>query len=755
MMKHYLFALMMLLVPAMHLAAQEATPQADQPMIPEINDLQEGVPAEFPRFYFANHDESAQYLNRYLWYHFTNRLSNNKTLFNKEYLMVGDMWLAGANDKKREKPIQEVHREDLSGIRQDDEGYVFTHQHFSAAHEHGWPFPLWTQPGDTPEHAVGVTVGWHFNTENSQWALDYLRGWNKPQYLGEGATQGWELINLKANGIADKKWQLEATGPNPMLVTPAGMTLDAFNAPFMQLRWTRTGEPKNHALPYLEWMREGDSDFSPERRVFIHTRTEEWEDYFGAKLCMIEMFKHRLWQGKIKRMRLALAPGESSGKFGIDSFFTVYDTRQSINNPIFILAGIQYFRWTHDLDFLAGQINRLRIALRYQQTEMGGLKYKHIRNTWQGHDGLPGWTRVDGDKMAFHPGHGIGNNYYDLIPFGWDDMYATSQYYASLLELAELEEAILKNPGWNVPRGTLALDPAALRKHAKEVKEEANRLFWNEKTGRFIGSIDTNGKAYDYGFTFVNLEAIWYGIASPEHEQQIMDWISGKRIVAGDTSSGEDIYKWVFGPRCTTLRNEVWYGQGWHKPWGIPFGQQIQDGGAVLGFAFHDLWARLNVISPDDAWTRLKTIMEWEKTVAAGGGYRAYYQDGSKGATLQAGGTAGGIGIDCEFFESSMLPAFVVLGFLGIEPEMDALAIHPRLPADCPEMGIRNLLYQNVRMDVKVKPGTIDLLLKDDPAYPITLKLGKHWMLTQSGAKGAVFTIDKAGTYSFTEQKKE
>ena len=54
-------------------------------------DLMEGVPADFPRFYFAGHDTEAQWLSRYLWYHFSTRLGIGKVLFNQEYMTTADL----------------------------------------------------------------------------------------------------------------------------------------------------------------------------------------------------------------------------------------------------------------------------------------------------------------------------------------------------------------------------------------------------------------------------------------------------------------------------------------------------------------------------------------------------------------------------------------------------------------------------------------------------------------------------------------
>ena len=106
-------------------------------------------------------------------------------------------------------------------------------------------------------------------------------------------------------------------------------------------------------------------------------------------------------------------------------------------------------------------------------------------------------------------------------------------------------------------------------------------------------SVDIDGVPHDYGFTFLNLEAVYYGFATDEHATSILSWIEGERTVDGDTSQGADIYFWRFAPRSTTKRNLDYYYWAWNSPESIPWGDQVQDGGAVLGFSYHDLMARL------------------------------------------------------------------------------------------------------------------------------------------------------------------
>jgi len=261
--------------------------------------------------------------------------------------------------------------------------------------------------------------------------------------------------------------------------------------------------------------------------------------------------------------------------------------------------------------------------------------------------------------------------------------------------------------------------------------------------------VDQDGQGHDYGFTFLNLDAIWYGIADEENGLAIVDWLSGKRMVAGDTSTGADIYHWRFGPRATTQRNIEWYGFTWTGPETIPWGGQVQDGGAVLGFSFYDMYARLQVKDAESAWGRLAEILKWEKEVWAEGGYRAYYEGGKRGTTLQGGGTAGGVGIDAEFFESSLVPSIVVYGFLGIEPKGVNLRIAPNLPASCPRMGVSNILYHNVRLDVKASKDELIVRMADKPLEPVCIELEEFRQLAGSQQRGPVFTLAKPGIYHF------
>ena len=335
--------------------------------------------------------------------------------------------------------------------------------------------------------------------------------------------------------------------------------------------------------------------------------------------------------------------------------------------------------------------------MQYVQREFQTREKKCIYTTWPGHEGPSGVRRVDGKKQIF-PGVGIGSDYWDILPFGGEDALATVYYYDTLLKLADLEELIRAHPDWHVPHKN-AYDPADLRRQAKDVKDYFNRRFWNPTTGRF-GTVDLDGQLHDYGFTFLNNEAIVFDVAGASQAKSIESWLSGARIVQGDTSTGADIYHWRFGPRSTTRRNLDYYFWGWSNPEDVPWGGQVQDGGAVLGWSYYDLVARLKTNGPNSVEPRLQEIVHWFDETQRAGGYRAYYAQDPNRGTLQGGGTAGGLGLDSEFVESVMLPQVMLYGFLGFRPTVDGFAVDPRLPSDWPELTVTRIHLHNHVLDL-------------------------------------------------------
>ncbi len=650
-------------------------------------------PDDFPRFEVPGHEREMATLRDLFWLHYPG--SGPKATLWDEWLTDASLWPA-VETAGHSEAMRRRWRDTLTGRIIDAEGYVATHQHQSIAHQLGWPFPFWNQG----RHGFG----WHFSFKNT-----IGPGW-RPNDLSK--PDGWQVSGARATGLNEDGWQLELTNADAVIVPPA-WKCDTFEVPFVQIRWQVAG--LGDFQPYIEWTTPAETNFTAGHRMYVEPPGTGQMVY-----TMVPMYRHPQWTGEVAQLRLGLG-NRSPGSVVLQAFFSQYDTRHNINGQNFVRGCAKYFWWTRDLNFLRANIGRMRTALRYVMTEHHARERNVVYTTWVGHDGRSGLKRSDKGKEIL-TGVGIGNNYWDLLPFGNLDCYATVQYYDAVRTLAAVEREIRLHPEWALPGGVLSFDPTELDRHAAEVKAEGNRLFWNAETGRFVACVDSESHTHDYGFTFLNCEAVYYDFATPDHARSILSWLNGDRIVAGDTAQGADIYHWRFGPRATTRRNLDWYFWAWNSPESIAWGNQVQDGGAVLGFAYHDVMARLRVLGPDNAWHRLRETIRWFDDVQAAGSYRKYY-DGTREGTLQGAGTPGGLGLDKEFFESALVPQVMLYGFLGFHPRGDGFSIDPRLPADWPGLTVDRIRFQDLVLRISAKKDSIEISKEGRGDEPVWLGL--------------------------------
>ncbi len=592
------------------------------------------------------------------------------------WIPMSVLWPA-IGDEQSADTMRSFYRESLLSRPIDAEGYVATRQHRGLAHSDGWPFPLWLQ-------ASGK--GWHFSLVGDPYGA---------QHGAKPATSldGWQLDGIESQGIdPNRGLNLTLTQPEATLTTPP-FDLDTYIAPFIRLEWAAQGLPED-AAPYVAWTTAEKPEFDDQRRVAFFP-PGEWPQLHFVN---VPMYRHPLWTGRFTRLQIGF-DNPAGVQVTLKSLITAVDSRHPTNNSVFVQACCDYFNWTGDLDFLRESLPRMRTALAYSMREFDTQENGCVVVPWVGHCGRTGFVTLPDGRKKLYPGRGIGNNYWDLLPFGHKDCLATIYFYAALRQMAELQRTIDQHPRWNLPAPPAELSADALCRQAEEIRARGGKMFWNEQAGRFVACIDVDGAMHDYGYTFLNLEAIYYGFATETQARSILEWVDGRRTVEGDTSQGADIYHWRFAPRATTRRNEDWYMWVWHRPEDIPWGGQVQDGGAVLGWSYHDLMARLKTAGPDDAWTRLTAILDWFAEVQAEGGYRKYYAQPGRG-TLQGGGTPGGLGLDHEFLESVLVPQVMLYGFLGFRPTGDGFSIAPRLPNDWPSLEVTGIHVQDYVIDV-------------------------------------------------------
>jgi hypothetical protein len=682
------------------------------------------APEDFPRFVAPGQERAMRSLRELYWLHYQ-PAGPLITLWD-EWMPMSTLWPARGSGAELEK-MRGRWAAALASRGINAEGYVHTHQHDGLAHAEGWPFPLWTQAGG---------IGWHFRGTG-------VGGYDAPR----ATPERWVVTRAKAGEVNEKGWVIELTEPRAFAQTPA-FAMPARNGPWLRLNWWAEGLERANC--YVEWTTKEKPEFGLDRRFYFAPASsgDQAQRYMpmgggGGQLnlarvetrTMIPVYRVPGWTGTITGLRLGFDnPGPA--KVVIKSCHTACDTRHSINNPNFIRGVHDYFAWSRDLAFLRDQVQRVRSAMRFTMREFDTRHRKCMYTTWPGHEGRSGVRLTADGKKQVIPGEGIGGNYWDLLPFGGEDALATIYYYDTLLDLADLEERIAAHPEWGVATGADAFDPADLRRHAQDVKDYGTKRFWNPRTGRF-GTVDLEGVLHDYGWTFLNNEAVYYDFATPEQARSIRDWISGRRTVADDTATGADIYRWRFGPRATTRRNLDYYFWGWTNPESVPWGYQVQDGGAVLGFSFHDLMCRLKVDGPDDTWQRLREILVWFDEVQAEGGYRAYYGKDPKRGSMQGGNVPGGLGLDKEFFESILVPQVMLYGFLGFEPTPAGFKINPRLPKDWPEATITRVHLHELVMDLTAKAdGTIVVRAERAAELPVAIELPKgNWRTKAPGAQ--------------------
>lgn len=641
-----------------------------------LADSRRTMPDHFSRFLVPGHEEEMALLRDLFFEYY--KFFPYATLWDP-WMPKSLLWPAAEADSQKQN-----FRVLLGGRTITEEGYVSSHQHRGLAHDLGWPFPIWTQIAGW---------GWHFSGTGNPFASPAF-GVHIHHSLA-----GWEHNGMENITYSEVKGLEADLAPQAVLETPP-FRVKAISTPFVRLEWWAQG--LEEARPYLEWTTEREPEYSSTRRIFFPAA----QSMEQQTISMIPLHEAAEEDDVFTGFRIGFGNRTPAG-IAVQAVMTAADSRHNINNSVWIIGCSDYIRLTGDVDFLRQQIGRMRRALAYAISEFKTLENHCVHTPWVGHGGRSGVIYENGEKVI-RPGFGVGNNYWDLLPFGGKDFQATLYFYDALLRMADLEAAIAQNPEWGIAE---MFNPSDLRKHAAGIRTFSQDFFWNEKTRRFVCAVDVDGAAHDYGFTFLNTDAIQRGMATPEQAQSIMDWISGRRFVSGDTSRAKDIYHWRFAPRSTTVRNTNYYSSVWPSPEALPFGEQVQDGGAVLGFSYDDLMARLKVYGPDNAWERLKEIIDWYQEVQAEGGVRAYYAGAGRG-NLQGGGTAGGLGIDEEFFESALVPQVMLYGFMGFEPRMDGFALSPELPAGWPSLTVTDVSFQGGTYDLHAEKGRVVVTMK-------------------------------------------
>ena len=196
------------------------------------------------------------------------------------------------------------------------------------------------------------------------------------------------------------------------------------------------------------------------------------------------------------------------------------------NNVNYIIAVYKILSWENSTDFLnevdattsaAGDVSS---GLTVRQKVDMAMNY--ILNELNGSNGL---LIIDnGENTGKADGH--ASNYWDNLKYGYKEGYSNIYFYQSLLAMSGIERMTGD-----------ASKAARFAELAETSKANYDSAFWDASKGRYVATIDEDGKAWDFGFTFQNMEALANGLGDNAKATRIYDWLDGRRIIDGDTST--------------------------------------------------------------------------------------------------------------------------------------------------------------------------------------------------------------------------
>lgn len=683
----------------------------------------------------------------------------------------------------------------LTGITQDDLGMIYnTHNTFAVPSSEagdgipqGWPFPTW-------KNSNGKVCAFEFNyrAARSAWAV------TSGGTFGESGD-GYARFTFAGSESTDFDMTYKDIGS---LVVGG---IDSTMAPIVEIEigYTDTGATIGSETAVEDisiiWQTSdgGDTWFEAPMSLYCTAPETLRYSFWGRKY--FQMYLHPDWNGKTVTalgVRINCKDGKTlnlaDGK--INYIRPGFDTRQSNATYQFLLAVGNYAAYTNDTTFLKNIMPKARKAMTFLTHCLQGEKGLLDISYFYGHDGIGASIDADGYPTK-NVGSGIGNGYWDILTAPEINIEANTYYYQALKTMASLERRLadagitieekssVKNRDPYGERVEYSYTAESLEALAETVKtniekdikpeRQADGTYknagglWNPTTGRFVSGIrKDNGAIIDYGFVYWNEEAVAAGIGTETQRKSVLDWISGKRIVSGDTSTGADVYFYEFAPRFSTLQNTVDYGFYYTSP---GFSTQVQDGGAVMCWSYYDLMSRKEVYGADNAFARLKEIQKWYEKVRAAGGdgvnfygdYYMYLEDGTGIYTLQQSGiTNGAIGLDTEFLESIMLINSLPNAFFGLNAsEYNTLSITNDLPSKLDWLKIDNMLYGGVRYSARLNKNSIviDKIKNDVPSgYKIAFNFdepNKKYKVYIDGKEVTDYTVSNGKIRIVTEFK--
>lgn len=547
----------------------------------------------------------------------------------------------------------------------------------------------------------------------NSWGLGWEFPAGSPTYEFSSDNEGWTVGENSFMSVSNSKITATATSASEITIESPYIGKIAVAMPFVKITFgINVTNPSAIDDLYIYFKTDKDDEYDEDKVVKFSTFClQGFSLYYAGAGTMYEgflpMYTHSAYgkeSNEITGLKFVLKAKEGeklNGSLIFDQVAGDYDDRHIINVCNYIIAAKDILSFSQDESLLATVMPNARKAMNFLYYQLKGQSGLISTEYLVGHD-----------NRMLQVSYGLGDGYWDVSSFPDVNAYCNISYYNALKAMLYLERM---SEEYNVSvsdvftqnedlsgRYKYALTIEDLEELTEKCKSEFESYFWNENTGRFhVGIRSINNSMQDNGYLMFNQQAIAAGLGTEEQVKSIMSWINGERTVAGDLSSGEDIYYYEFAPRfCTAeLSPDVyWSGIG-------AFGTNVNNGGTALQLAYYDFVSQ-SMTNVNRAGERLQTFVNWYKKVAAAGGegwefYRKYYQP--TGIMLQGGGSGGVIGLDYEFLEAAIVIRAIPDSFFGLDPiENKTLSVTPNLPDSLDFMKMENLTYAGRYYDLSV-----------------------------------------------------
>ena len=349
--------------------------------------------------------------------------------------------------------------------------------------------------------------------------------------------------------------------------------------------------------------------------------------------------------------------------------------------PRFVCAVYNDYLWSRDGAFLRKMQPKTEAVMGY------------MADTMHGRDGLPACPGV----YTGLPNRGPNVTYMDCYREGGRVTWIAEGYYTALQDMAAMETALGHRT-----------QAAAYAAQARHFPAQFQAQLWNPQTGRYAGWKDSAGVLHDYGFTYLNLEALARGLGGPSEAGSIFDWLdmgTAQPAAMGGHRGSTDIYQCVVAPRTNTrgLTDADW--DFWSvskslRTSTMGYGALVEDGGAMLWVNYYDVLARLRWLDADSAWRKFADMLFRVQGDPLRFSESVLHPTNVHGENYLEVGPADGP----ENGLSGTLPLY---GFMGIQPGLDGLYCTPNLPSSLLSLTSHDIHYGSSAYNIRVTRGQI------------------------------------------------